>query len=143
MKVDKHVGKGEAITFLLFLPQGCLTCRDLRFWKLMRAAQAALVPLVDHDGASKTFYVGKVLVGNMEHPQELQAPRWLPWVGRRPVLFQVSSMINMINCHHFEDWGGMSENKAVPNSLYCKYNSLFTLMSLFTNLFRFVVYVPF
>lgn len=28
--------------------------------------------LVDHDAASKTFYVGKVLVGNMEHPQELQ-----------------------------------------------------------------------
>lgn len=28
--------------------------------------------LIDHDAVSKTFYVGKVLVGNMEHPQELQ-----------------------------------------------------------------------
>ena len=69
--VLKHVGKGKANTYRGYF---CLRDVDFKisdFEKQLGAAEAALV---DHDAASKTFYVGKVLVGNMEHPQELQAP---------------------------------------------------------------------
>lgn len=49
-------------------------------WALAQVAETVTISiplerkaaLIDHDATSKTFYVGKVLVGNMEHPQELQ-----------------------------------------------------------------------
>lgn len=82
----------------------------------MAAAKAALI---DHD-VSKTFYVGKVLVGDMDRPQELQVPED---EGQKTGSFEQGGTTARL--HNSADTCGMmilTEFAVMNPGLYCKQN---------------------